>query len=157
MTVSATLSLVTPMGVRAMKGMSFVPLLRVVPPVNARQVLAVQQGNARRSGRFGLSLDRLVDGHRLVAGQHILDAADRRVLARDRDARVARVDARALQRGDDRAGQTIIGGEDGGDVAFCGREDLLEDYQRLLVVPVRHGLIGDQFPRAVGEVRLSIR
>ena len=40
-------------------------------------------------GRVGLLLDRLVDGHALVAGEDVLDALGRRVLAGDRDLRRA--------------------------------------------------------------------
>ena len=98
--------------------MSFVPLFSVTPPVNSVMSSPFNRAIRCLSSRFRFRLDRLVNGHRLVAGQHMLDTANRRVLPGDGDARFARVDARALQSGDDRTGQAVIGGEYAGDIAF---------------------------------------
>ena len=122
----------------------------------ATEVLTLEQSDGGLGCREGLGLDRLINRHGLVAGQHMLDAAYCGVLAGDWNAGVAGIDAGALEGRDDRIGQAVIGGEDAGDVAFRRGQDLLEDNQGLLVVPVGYPLVVDQLPGAVVEVRLGV-
>ena len=69
-------------------------------------------------------------------------ALRRRVLAGDRDlVQLARLDRR-----DGRVAEAVIGGEHALDVVVRLLEHLLEDGQRLLVVPVRHALVIDLGP-----------
>src|SRR3954471_5485129 len=97
------------------------------------------QRNGQLGGRVGLLLDRLVDGHALVAGEDVLDPLRRRVLPGDRELlELARLDRR-----DGRVAQAVVGGEHAVDLVVGLLQHLLEDRQRLLVVPVGHGLIGD--------------
>src|SRR3954468_16764175 len=76
----------------------------VVDRARDRRVLALGQRDRDLGGRVGLLLDRLVDGHALVAGDDVLDALQRRVLARDRDLR----ELALLERRDGRVAEAVV-------------------------------------------------
>src|SRR5579884_1276381 len=98
---------------------------------------ALDDGDRRLRGRVRLEPHRLVDGAGLPAGEDVLHALRRRVLAADRD----RLEAVVLQRGDHRVAELVVRCVDGVDLVGRLREHLLEDRQRLLVVPLRDPLI----------------
>src|SRR4051794_13302672 len=104
-----------------------------------RRRLLLRQRDRELRGRVGLLLDRLVDGHALVAREDVLDALGRRVLAGDREL----LELAGLDRRDGRVAEAVVGGEDAVDLVARLLQHLLEDRQRLLVVPVGHGLVGD--------------
>src|SRR3954451_16817619 len=126
-------------------------LLAVVDRARHRGLLALGQSDGDLGGRVGLLLDRLVDRHALVAHDDVLDALERRVLAGDRDL----LELALLQSGDRRVAEAVVGGQHTVDLVVGLLEHLLEDGQRLLVVPVRHRLIGDLLEASVVELRLQ--
>ena len=79
--------------------------------------------------------------------------SQRRVLAGDRDLRQLAL----LERRDGRVAEAVVGGEHAVDLVVGLLQHLLEDRQRLLVVPVGHGLVGDLLVAAVVELRLQHR
>src|SRR5918998_1449275 len=115
------------------------------------RLLALGERDRQLRGRVGLALDRLVDRHALVAVDDVLDALQRRVLARDRYLRVLAL----LERGDRRVRQAVVGGEHAVDLVAVLLQDLLEDRQRLLVVPIGHGLVIDLGPLTRVELRVD--
>src|SRR5690606_1757731 len=96
-----------------------------------RRVFTVQQRDRQRGSGSSFSLDRLVDGHRLTAGEDVLDTTDRRVLTGHGDIAQTLI----FQRGSHRTGEAVIGGQRGVDVTTGGGQHLLEDDQRFLIVP----------------------
>jgi hypothetical protein len=114
--------------------------LGVLDGVGGALLLALGQPDGQLGGRVGLLLDRLVDGHALVAGEDVLQALDGRVLAGDRDLAVGVV---LLEDGDDRVAEAVVGGKDAVDLAVGLGVHLLEDGAGLLVVPVGHRLVVD--------------
>ena len=116
-----------------------------------RGLLALGQRDRQLGGRVGLLLDRLVDGHALIAVDDVLEALQRRVLARDRDLRQLAL----LERRDRRVGEAVVGGQHAVDLVAVLLQDLLEDRQRLLVVPVGHGLVVDLLPVTRVELRVD--
>src|SRR5918999_1194446 len=126
----------------------------VVPGVlDARRVLALGQRDRELRGRVGLALDRLVDRHALVAVDDVLDPLERRVLPGHRHLRVLAL----LERRDRRVSQAVVGGKHAVDLVAVLLQDLLEDRQRLLVVPVGHRLVVDLVPVARVELRVDDR
>src|SRR4051794_14853981 len=109
--------------------------------------LLLGQRRGELGGRVGLLLDRLVDRHALLAGQDVLDALGRRVLPGDRQL----AELAGVERGDDRVGQAVVGREDAVDLVVLLLEHLLEDRQRLLVVPLGDGLV-----RALGVLARAV-
>src|SRR3954452_14458419 len=87
------------------------------------RLLAVEQVVRQLRGALGLRLDRLVDGHVLLAGDDALDAGKLGVLAGDRD--LGRVDAVGLHRGDDATGVAVVGGVDADEAVLAQRGDRL--------------------------------
>src|SRR3954447_4731186 len=83
-------------------------------------------------GGVRLGTDGLVDRAALPAGDDVLHALRRRILAGDGD----RLEAVVLERRDDGVAEPVVGGDRGVDLVAVPSEDLLEDRQRLLVVPV---------------------
>src|SRR3954453_9060410 len=106
-----------------------------------RLALHERHGQARRA--LGLGLDRLVDGHVLVAGEDALDAGELGVLAGRRPR--GRGDALALHRGDRAAGRAVVGRVDADEAVLADRGDrLLHLGLRLVRAPVgRVVLLGD--------------
>src|SRR5439155_8270699 len=116
-----------------------------------RLVLDDRDGDLRGRGR--LQLDRLVDGHRLPAGEDVLDALRRRILAAQRD----RLQVVSLERGDDGSCEPVVRRRDGIDLVVRADEHLVEDRPCLLVVPVGYGLIRALLERALVVERLQDR
>src|SRR3954453_7561856 len=87
--------------------------------------------------RVGLLLDRLVDGHALVAGQEFLQALHRRVLTGHRH---RTVELLLLEHRDRRVAEAVIGGQDALDVGVLGQH-LLEGGGRRGVVPLGYRLV----------------
>src|SRR5690606_18832253 len=102
--------------------------------------LTPSQRDGELSRGVGLLLDRLVDGHALVAGEDVLQALHGRVLAGDRD---LAVEAVALEHRDRGVAEAVVGGQHAVDVAAGRGKHLLEDRPGLVVVPVRHELVVD--------------
>ena len=148
---SVMLSLVTGTGSSRTDGTSLVSLLTGV--VSTRRLLALRERDRELRGRVGLLLDRLVDGHALIAVDDVLDALQRRVLAGDRDLR----ELALLERRDRGVAEAVVGGEHAVDLVAVLLQDLLEDRQRLLVVPVGHGLVVDLLPVTRVELRVDDR
>src|SRR4029077_8394061 len=95
----------------------------------------------------------LPDGHRLPAGDDVLQPLRRRVLPGERD----RSDAVSLLLRDHRACETVVGGCDRVDLVARTYEHLSEDRRRLLVVPAGYELIWALLEGAVRVQRLEDR
>src|SRR5215210_452734 len=100
--------------------------------VDAGDLAALDEGNRGGRGRVRLLADRLVDGSALPAGEDELDAGRRRILPRQRD----RLEPVGLQRRDDRARKSVVGGDRGVDLVAVAGEDLVEDAAALDRIPV---------------------
>src|SRR5439155_7900338 len=88
-----------------------------------RRLLAPQEREGQLGGGLRLGLDRLVDGHVLLAREDALDARELRVLAGGRLGR--RRDAGALHRRDRAAGGAVVGGVDAHEAGLADRGDRL--------------------------------
>src|SRR4051794_19556540 len=84
-----------------------------------------------------LNRNRLVDGDALPPGDDVLDALHRRVLTGDRD----RLEMPRLERRDHRVAKAVVGRVHRVDLVARAGEHLLEDRERLLVVPAGNPLI----------------
>src|SRR5690349_8157751 len=102
------------------------------------------QGDRGRRQRTGLFFCRFVDSHALAAGKNVLQALDGGVLAGDRHLSGPSV---LLQNRDHRSGKPVVGGVHAVDLAVRGGVHLLEDGDRLVVVPVRHCLLTNDLDR----------
>src|SRR5689334_7502081 len=102
--------------------------------------LALGQRDGRLRQGAGLLLRRLVDGHALRAGEHVLQPLDGRVLPADRYLSGPAV---LLEDRDHRAGEAVVGGVDAVDATVGRGVHLLEDGDGLVVVPVWHRLLAD--------------
>src|SRR5215213_10718554 len=114
-------------------------VVRLVVDEAGRRLLALGERSGQLRSRIGLLVDVLVDRHALVAREDVLQALRRRVLAGDRDLRQLAL----LERGDHRVAEAVVGRQHAVDLVVRLLKHLLEDGQRLLVVPLRHGLVGD--------------
>ena len=137
MMVSLMLSSVTATGVEQDRsGPASVPLSILPLTRPLRRVLALGERRGQLRRRLGLGLDRLVDGHVLLAGEDPLDCRQLGVLTRCRDA--LRVDAVALHGGDGATGGAVVGGVDADEAVLAERRDrLLHLLLRLVRAPVR--------------------
>src|SRR6476646_5402089 len=91
--------------------------------VHALDGLVLDDRDGRRRCSVGLLAHRLVDRSGLPAGEDELDAGRRRVLASQRD----RIQAVGLERGDDRARETVVGRDLRVDVVPVAGEHPVED------------------------------
>src|SRR5438445_343463 len=111
-------------------------------PVDARHLLAPEQGDGRRGGRFGLVGNELVDGHRLPARDDVLHTLTRRVLSRQRD----RLQVLRLQSGDHGAGDVVVRRDGSVDLVVRLEQHLREDRRSVGGQPEGHELL-----RALGQ------
>src|SRR5215211_3627041 len=112
-------------------------LLRAVVDlvVGARRLLALGERHRELRCGLGLGLDRLVDGHVLLADEDPLDRGEFRVLPGGRAG--LRVDAVALHCGDGTAAGSVIGGVDAHEAVLAdGRDRLLHLLLGLVGAPV---------------------
>src|SRR3954471_16956847 len=79
-------------------------------------LLALERGDGHSGGDVGLRLDRLVDRHRLVAGDDPLDAVDLRILAGERR---ERAEAGVLDRGRDTGRHAVVGRVEADDLVLA--------------------------------------
>src|SRR5579884_2209331 len=121
--------------------------------VDAGRLAALDQRDRQLRGGRRLERDRLVRVLALPAGDDVLDALRGRVLAAHRD----RLQVPGLERRDHRVRETVVRRVDGLDVVARRLEHLLEDRERLLVVPVGHPLVRALLERAVLVQRLQDR
>src|SRR3954452_11168580 len=113
-----------------------------------RRLLALQERHGELRRALGLGLDRLVDGHELLAGEDPLDARQLGVLAGGRLRR--RRDALALHRRDGAAGGAVVGRVDADEAVLAGRRDrLLHLGLRLVGAPVRRVVLLDDLEAAL--------
>src|SRR5215203_5205790 len=120
---------------------------------HALRGIALGERDRQLGGGIGLLLDRLVDGHALIAVDDVLDSLQRRVLAGHGNLR----ELALLERRDRRVGEAVVGREHAVDLVAVLLQDLLEDRQRLLVVPVGHGLVVELLPVTGVELRVDHR
>ncbi len=118
--------------------------LRLVGVGRILDAVAGPQAQSDGCGHPGLVLDRLVDAHRLLAEQDVLDAGRGRVLAAQRHG----PDPGGLEGVDHRVRQPVVGREDRVHLVVGVHQDLLHQRLGFLVVPTGDELVGDELPVA---------
>src|SRR6266536_3029117 len=109
------------------------------------RLLTLRQRDRHLGRGGGLLLDRLVDRHVLLTGEEVLDPLDGGVLPGDRDVR----ELAGLERRDGGVRQPVVRRDRRVDLVVRLLEELLEDRQRLLVVPLLDRLVRALLVRAV--------